>query len=141
MSDNLKKYFFLGRPFSPLYATGMKIRQAFYANSIFKSYKLPAHIISVGNLVMGGTGKTPVVRYIAELMQKNGYIPAIISRGYGGKSKESVNIVSDGSRRLLSPEQAGDEPSMLAEMLKGIPVLTGKKKNTSMQICHPKLWK
>ena len=82
-------------------------------------------MVSVGNLTMGGTGKTPMVKYIARLMQEKGYRPAIISRGYGGATKERINIVSDGSNVLLEASYVGDEPRMLAESLPGVMVLTG----------------
>jgi tetraacyldisaccharide 4'-kinase len=82
-------------------------------------------VISVGNLTMGGTGKTPIVSYLATFLQDQGYKPAIISRGYGGAAGNKVNVVSDGKEIYLDAEQAGDEPRLLAESLPGIPVLTG----------------
>ncbi|MCI5223947.1 MAG: hypothetical protein D3924_15065, partial [Candidatus Electrothrix sp. AR4] len=82
-------------------------------------------VISIGNLTMGGTGKTPMVQYLARLLQKNGYQPAIISRGYGGATKERINVVSDGENVLLDASYVGDEPRMLAEALPGVFVLTG----------------
>ena len=85
-------------------------------------------VISIGNLTMGGTGKTPMVRYVAELLQQHGLQPVIVSRGYGGRASGPINIVSDGRQLLLSAQEAGDEPRMLAEMLPGVAVLTGQKK-------------
>jgi tetraacyldisaccharide 4'-kinase len=79
----------------------------------------------VGNLTLGGTGKTPLVQYLARLLLKNGFMPAVVSRGYGGATKEPVNVVSDGSHVLLPAELVGDEPRLLAETLPGVPVLTG----------------
>jgi tetraacyldisaccharide 4'-kinase len=86
---------------------------------------MPVPVISVGNLTLGGTGKTPIVCHLAAFLQQQGYKPAIISRGYGGVVGEKVNIVSDGKNILLSATQAGDEPVMMAARLSGIPVLTG----------------
>ena len=128
MPNRLDLLFCLGRPLSPLYGLAMKVREKFYEKGLFRSYSLPVPVISVGNLVLGGTGKTPTVRYLAEFLKAEGYRPAIISRGYGGKSRKKVNIVSDGTRLLLGPQQAGDEPCMLARSLPGIPVLTGTRR-------------
>ncbi len=118
-------YFFLGRPLAPFYSVAMRIREAWYRYGILKSYRLAAPVISVGNLTMGGTGKTPMVQYLARLLQTNGFHPAVISRGYGGTLKNKVNVVSDGSTLLLDAATAGDEPRFLAETLPKVPVLTG----------------
>jgi tetraacyldisaccharide 4'-kinase len=126
MSNLLNTMFFFGRPFSPLYSALMRIRSRMYRNGLLKSVRLRVPVISIGNLTMGGTGKTPLVRYIAEILQKNGYVPAIISRGYGGKANCRINVVSDGTSLLLDARQAGDEPRLLAESLPGIPVVTGR---------------
>ena len=126
---SLKKLlFFVGRPLGPIYSQVMHFRTLLYNIGIFKQYMLPVPVISVGNLTMGGTGKTPTVLHIAKLLKNNGFRPAIISRGYGGKTKEAINVVSDFHDILLTAEIAGDEPYMLASMLPGVPVLTGKKR-------------
>ncbi|WP_339132721.1 MAG: tetraacyldisaccharide 4'-kinase [Candidatus Electrothrix sp. GW3-4] len=118
-------YYSLGRPFSPLYSAAMRVREYFYQKGTFKSTAFEVPVISVGNLTMGGTGKTPMIQYLARLLQQQGYRPAIISRGYGGATKERINIVSDGKDILLGADYVGDEPRMLAETLPGILVLTG----------------
>ncbi len=82
-------------------------------------------VISVGNLTVGGTGKTPIVLYLARLLEQNDFKPAVISRGYGGKSRNRVNVVSDGKTILMDARRGGDEPLLLAESLPGIPVVTG----------------
>jgi tetraacyldisaccharide 4'-kinase len=79
----------------------------------------------VGNLTVGGTGKTPVVLYLAKLLKQNDFKPAVISRGYGGKSRNRINVVSDGKTILMDARHAGDEPLLLAESLPGVPVITG----------------
>lgn len=128
MVNNLKLLFLLGRPFSPLYGLAMKMRATMYKKGVFHRYRLPVPVISVGNLVLGGTGKTPTVRHLAEFLRQRGYRPAIISRGYGGTAGGKINLVSDGQSLLLSPEEAGDEPYMLADTLPGVPVLTGTRR-------------
>lgn len=129
----LKKILFsLGFPFSPAYSLVMKARATLYKKSFFKQHKFSVPIISVGNLTMGGTGKTPTVLHIASILQKEGFKPAIISRGYGGKSTKQINVVSDMESLRMTPQQAGDEPYMLASMLPGVPVLTGKKRTLTI---------
>ncbi len=118
-------YYALGRPFSPIYSLAMRMREKMYTRGILQSYTLSVPVISVGNLTLGGSGKTPMVQYLARELRNCGYHPAIISRGYGGKARGKVNVVADGKTLLLSAEEAGDEPRLLAETLPGVPVLTG----------------
>jgi tetraacyldisaccharide 4'-kinase len=96
-----------------------------YRWDLFPSHKLDCRVISVGNLTLGGTGKTPVVMMIAEILRGNGRKPGILSRGYRGNSKDEVNVVCDGKNILLSTEVAGDEAVMMAKRLKNVPILVG----------------
>jgi len=125
MSQKFSLLNFLGRPFSPLYSAVMKSRERLYQKGIKKSYSLKVPVISVGNLTMGGTGKTPVVAHIASRLLMTGFKPAIISRGYGGAAGNRVNVVSDGAEIYLDAKAAGDEPCFLAHSLPGIHILTG----------------
>jgi tetraacyldisaccharide 4'-kinase len=120
--------FLLGRPLSPLYGALMRKRATWYRSGVMESVVLPVPVISVGNLTMGGTGKTPMTIYVAGCLLAAGYKPAIISRGYGGKARQEVNLVSDGKRCLLDVVQAGDEPRLMAEVLPGVAVVTGVKR-------------
>ncbi|PIE69231.1 MAG: tetraacyldisaccharide 4'-kinase [Deltaproteobacteria bacterium] len=120
-----KLLYALGRPFSPLYTLAMHLRAAGYRRGFFRVQNIGVPVVSIGNLTMGGTGKTPLVRHIAQLLQKEGRQPAIISRGYGGKATGAVNRVSDGRQVCMSPAEAGDEPWLLAWSLPAVPVLTG----------------
>ena len=122
---NRNFYYGLGRPFSPLYSLAMRVRERWYQKGIFRSTSFEVPVISIGNLTMGGTGKTPMVKYLAGLLLEQGFQPAIISRGYGGSTRERVNIVSNGKDLLLDAAYVGDEPRMLAESLPGVFVLTG----------------
>jgi tetraacyldisaccharide 4'-kinase len=108
------------------YALGQRVRAGLYRQGIFKTRRLDCRVISIGNLTLGGTGKTPMVMMVADTLRRQGFKPAILSRGYGGQSGEFVNVVNDGQQTLLSPEMAGDEPVMMAQRLKDIPVLTGR---------------
>jgi len=118
-------YFSLGRPLAPIYSLAMRLRETLYQKGVLRSHRLDAPVVSIGNLTMGGSGKTPMVQYLARLLQRHGLRPAVISRGYGGQARLKVNLVSDGTALLLDAEQAGDEPRLLAETLPGVPVLTG----------------
>lgn len=120
--------FLIGRPFSPIYSLVMKLRAGLYDSGVFKRYSFSVPVVSVGNLTMGGTGKTPTVEYIASFLLQKGYRPGIVSRGYGGKAGARVNVVSDGKTVFLDADRAGDEPYMLAHALPGVAVLTGRKR-------------
>ena len=127
----LERLFFFGRPLSPLYSFLMTFRSNLYQKGIFKQHRLEVPVISVGNLVLGGTGKTPLVHYIAKLLLQHGRKPAILSRGYKGSAGTPINVVSNTTDILLDAAEAGDEPRLLAEKLPGIPVITGKKRYTT----------
>ena len=127
----LEHLFFWGRLFSPLYSCIMANRSNLYQRGFFKKHKLEVPVISVGNLVLGGTGKTPLVHYIAKLLQQQKKRPAILSRGYKGTASGKINVVSDSTEILMDADQAGDEPRLLAEKLPGIPVITGKTRSAT----------
>jgi len=110
------------------YLAVINLRNWLYDQKIFKEVKLSCPVISVGNITVGGTGKTPCVIMLAQMLQANGFKPAIISRGYGGRSVNSVNIVSNGDKILLDSANAGDEPYLIAQELKSVPVITGAKR-------------
>jgi tetraacyldisaccharide 4'-kinase len=90
--------------------------------------RLPCRVISIGNLALGGTGKTPVVELVAGLLQQEGLRVCVLSRGYGGRAQSGIIVVSDGTTCLVPPEVAGDEPVLLAEHLAGLPVIVGKNR-------------
>lgn len=128
MVNNLSLIFLLFRPIGMLYALLMRLREIFFKTNIFKRHAIDVPIVSVGNLVLGGSGKTPVVIYLAKLFIKHGYKTAVVSRGYGGTASRRVNIVSDGKRILLSSKESGDEPRFIAETVPEVMVVTGKKR-------------
>lgn len=120
--------FFIGRPLAPLYSLAMRARAALYGRGVLAHHRLAVPVVSVGNLTLGGTGKTPMVLHLARLLAGCGRRPAVVSRGYGGRAKGPVNVVSDGQALLLPAALAGDEPRLLAENLAGVPVLTGARR-------------
>lgn len=109
---------------SILYGAAVRIRVALYSSGLLKVRAIGCKVVSVGNITVGGTGKTPTVEFIARHLHERGVRVAILSRGYGRKGK-GIGIVSDGQQLLLGPEEAGDEPYMLARRLKNIPVFVG----------------
>ena len=120
--------FAIGRPLSPIYGFAMTIRAYLYRRGILPSTRLRVPVVSVGNLTMGGTGKTPLVMCVVQHLLEHGHRPAVVSRGYGGKARGRVNVVSDGSGARMSPVLAGDEPWLLADSMPSVPVLTGSRR-------------
>ena len=109
---------------SAVYGRAARLRRSWYAHHPDAQRRLGRPVISVGNLVVGGSGKTPVVAAVAKLLLDHGHRPAILSRGYAGKrSSDGVIVVSDGVRVMAPVEESGDEPQMLARALTGVPVL------------------
>lgn len=112
------------------YYLGHYMRLGLYKIGILKVKSLSVPVISIGNLTVGGTGKTPAIIEIANILKDMGIKVAVLSRGYKGRAGEEINVVSDGDRILMKPEQSGDEPYMLALRLKGVPVITGTNRYT-----------
>lgn len=112
------------------YKKVMTIRESLYLNEHKKRYSLPCSVISVGNITVGGTGKTPMVIYLARLIKKQGHQPVVVSRGYGGTLSGEGGIVSDGKSLLMSSDQSGDEPYLIAEKLleDSVPVVIGSQR-------------
>jgi tetraacyldisaccharide 4'-kinase len=116
----------LFRAVALVYCLGLRLNRLAHRLGIFPARALPVRVVSVGNLTLGGTGKTPFVLLVAGMLKEKGLKPAILSRGYGGNSPEKINVVCDGKTILLAADVAGDEPVMIAHRLKNIPVLTGR---------------
>ena len=106
-------------PLSSLYGLAMKTRRALYRSGLLRIRELGAPVISVGNLTTGGTGKTPLVEWIARELARKKQRVCILTRGYGRAQPKQRVVVSDGNRILANPKQAGDEPFLLAERLLG----------------------
>ncbi len=128
---------------SHLYEGVVKSRTAFYRTSIKRSNSLPCFVISVGNITAGGTGKTPMVIYLAGLITQKGLRTAVVSRGYGGSMSSAGAIVSTGNEILIGADQAGDEPYLIAEKLldQSVPVIIGSNRYeagmTAMETFNP----
>ena len=107
-------------PLSLLYGAVTRTRLSLYRRGTFHTTKLDRPVISIGNITTGGTGKTPLVEYVARLLAAHGKKVCILTRGYGRKDPHLQVIVSDGYGVLASPSEAGDEPYLLATQLKGL---------------------
>jgi len=105
--------------FSRLYGAITKARNSLYETGVFKSFSLGVPTVSVGNITVGGTGKTPLVAFVAEILAANGEKVAVLSRGYGRENSKRRVLVSDGEKILAETKTAGDEPFELAQKLLG----------------------
>jgi tetraacyldisaccharide 4'-kinase len=110
---------------SVFYGLAVKLRLFLYGSGVLKTKKLPCKVVSVGNITVGGSGKTPMTMHLAELFRKAGLRVVILSRGYK-RAGRGFAVVSDGEKIHLGPSEAGDEPYLMATRLKGIPVIVGK---------------
>jgi tetraacyldisaccharide 4'-kinase len=113
------------------YGAGQKLREFCYRQKVLSSLRLPCKVVCVGNITVGGTGKTPMAMYVARVIKQAGYRVAVISRGYKGGAESSGGVVSNGQSIFMGPEQAGDEPYMMACRLKDIPVIVGKNRHAA----------
>lgn len=115
-------------------------RRAWYARHPDAVRRLSRPVISVGNLRVGGTGKTPVVAAIARELLARGLRPSILTRGYARRRPlDGVTVVSDGARVLADVATAGDEPLMLARQLPGVAVLVGSDRYLSGRLAEERL--
>ncbi len=104
---------------SRLYGAITKARNSFYETGVFKSHSLGAPTVSIGNITVGGTGKTPLVASVAEILAATGAKVGVLSRGYGRRNPRKRVLVSDGNKILVGVAEAGDEPFELAGKLLG----------------------
>ena len=110
-------------PLSYLYAVVVQTRGWLYDCGLLRQKQLPCVVISVGNIVTGGTGKTPAVIWIAKYLQSEGFQVGVILRGYRREGRHSVSVVSDGKQILTPATESGDEARMIARKLPDVPVV------------------
>ncbi len=128
------------------YFVVIQVRYLLYRLKFLPSHSVTAWVISVGNVTLGGTGKTPVVERLARLLHSRGRKVAVISRGYRRKTgplfkrlgeklsgAPTTRVVSDGQKILLNSRVAGDEPYMLAVNLEGVPILVNRNRVKGVQ--------
>ena len=119
--------------FSLIYGTLVNIRLLGYKLGISGKDKLNCFVISLGNITVGGTGKTPTAQRLARDIREMGYRVVILNRGYRANWRGEVGIVSDGKRLHMTASEAGDEAYMLAKHLPGVPVLIGAERAVTGQ--------
>jgi tetraacyldisaccharide 4'-kinase len=117
-------------PAALAYCGGLAVHRAAYACGLLRTRRLRCRVVAVGNLTVGGTGKTPLVELIVRALAARGRRVVVVSRGYGRRGRRPVEAVSDGARLHLDARAAGDEPYLLARRLRdipgGIPVVVGR---------------
>lgn len=117
---------------SSVYRRIVTLRLSLYSSNLLHRHQLGCPVLSIGNLTVGGTGKTPVVEKLARDLRERGSRVAILSRGYksvrpkGSRGRSPVRVVTEGGVLLLDSKTAGDEPFMLAKNLRGVAVLIDK---------------
>jgi len=113
---------FVLAPLGLVYGAAGNARRALYRAGVLRVERIAAPVVSVGNLTAGGTGKTPLVEWLARAAAREGRRVCILTRGYGRADAGERVVVSDGERVLAEAREAGDEPRLLAESLRGLPV-------------------
>lgn len=122
-----------------LYRALLRVYMLPYETGIRKQKCLDAPVVSVGNIIAGGTGKSPMVQFLCKGLVERGWNPTALSYGYGGLLHGKFGIVSDRSDIKLDADTAGDEPVMLASSLPGVPVVVCKHRHVSGQAAIEKL--
>jgi len=113
-------------PASWVYGVAQRMRRWCYRRGILTQRRLPCPVISVGALRVGGSGKTPFVLWLAQGLVQRGYRVAVLTRGYRGRGKAGTQLLLGANLTPRSPEQAGDEPCLLARALPGVPVAVNR---------------
>ena len=106
-------------PLSILYGALTRARAGLYRSGFLKTEEAGVPVISVGNLTTGGTGKTPLVEWVALALAREGLRACVLTRGYGRADESRRVVASDGERVLAEVAECGDEPRLLAEKLLG----------------------
>jgi tetraacyldisaccharide 4'-kinase len=138
----LRRYW--DQPDTPLVTAGLSVlslgyrlalatRESAYRLRLLRTGRLRCPVVSVGNITVGGSGKTPMVEHVARCLRELGAAPVVVSRGYG-RDTRGIGIVSDRDGQRLPPRAAGDEPVLLAEHLSGVPVVVGENRLEAGQI-------
>jgi tetraacyldisaccharide 4'-kinase len=117
------------------YRGAVTAREWLYRSGLLLSEAVGCPVVSVGNLTVGGTGKTPAVELAVRTLGELGHRPAVVSRGYG-RSSRGVQVVADAASIRLEGRDAGDEPFLLARRLPGIPVIVGANRAAAVKVAR-----
>jgi len=110
------------------YGAGARAHRKAHERGVLSRARLACKVVSVGSLVVGGSGKTPLAAWIATQLRARGRRVALATRGYGGEPREAVHVASDGERALEAARVVGDEALLLARLAPGVPVLVAKRR-------------
>ncbi len=116
------------RALSWLYGFGARASLWMYQHHFLPTKQLDCCVISIGNITVGGTGKTPTTQRVAQMIQKMGYRVVILNRGYRSHWDKPLGVVSDGKKIYMTSYEAGDEAYLMAKTMPGIPVVIGKSR-------------
>jgi tetraacyldisaccharide 4'-kinase len=124
-------------PLSLGFSALVRGRNLLYDRRLLSTERPALKVISVGNLTVGGTGKTPLVLWLAQALQNRGHRGGILSRGYGGKNTR-VTVVGTTGQAVATPAEVGDEPVMLARAFAGV-VIAGRDRVAAAQLARERL--
>lgn len=113
---------------SYLYEFGVRCKLSLYTSGLKKKERLNCCVISIGNITVGGTGKTPTAQRMASIIKELGYRVVILNRGYRSHWGKDIGVVSDGEKIYMTAYEAGDEAYLMAKTLPGVPVIIGKNR-------------
>jgi tetraacyldisaccharide 4'-kinase len=120
------------------YRGALRVRDLAYRFKILRTGRLPCAVVSVGNLTLGGSGKTPTVELVVRTLQELGAVPAVVSRGYGRVTR-GVHVVADREGVRAGARTGGDEPLLLAERLPGVAVVVGENRYEAGRVAVERL--
>jgi tetraacyldisaccharide 4'-kinase len=115
------------------YRMSLAARQAAYASGLLREGRVSVPVVSIGNLTVGGSGKTPTVELAVRTLSEMGAVPAVVSRGYGRRS-QGVRVVADREGLRSTPRESGDEPYLLARRLPGTAVVVGESRYEAARV-------
>lgn len=124
---------YLLAPFSWLYALGWEGYEAVYSLGLKKPNEPHKPVVCVGNLQVGGTGKSPFVLYLAQVLREMGREVVIGASGYGSPMAEAAHIAPEG---VLDPRVWGDEPAMIRSLIPETPLIVGRRRVLAAELCH-----
>ena len=124
---------------SVAYGAALQVHQTAYRLGLARSRRLPALVVSIGNITVGGTGKTATAIAVARRLSDKGRRVAVLSRGYRGSAEKQAVIVSEGFGPLVGAGVAGDEPYLMARALPGVSILVGKDRRQTGRIAIERL--
>ena len=127
------------RGLSYLYGFGARVNLWMYEAGLLTRRKLDCCVISIGNITVGGTGKTPTAQRVAEMIKNLGYRVVILNRGYRSHWDKPLGVVSDGEKIYMTSYEAGDEAYLMAKMMPGVPVVIGKNRDVTGSYAVEKL--